>query len=90
MSVWHVLDRYGTNLLHYKTIREVEIAKDLDDIAKEVRGSDRAARFIRKLEGFLGGLQGVSGRLRFLPHQEQHSPDSRGPRHFLEHFTRAL
>ena len=36
MSVWHVLDRYGTNLLHYKTIREVEIAKDLDDIAKDV------------------------------------------------------
>lgn len=36
MSVWRVLDRYGPNLLHYKTIQEIELQRELEDSAKQI------------------------------------------------------
>eukprot|EP00747_Dinoflagellata_sp_TGD_P009387 gnl/TRDRNA2_/TRDRNA2_118916_c0_seq1.p1 gnl/TRDRNA2_/TRDRNA2_118916_c0~~gnl/TRDRNA2_/TRDRNA2_118916_c0_seq1.p1 ORF type:complete len:1382 (-),score=311.68 gnl/TRDRNA2_/TRDRNA2_118916_c0_seq1:277-4380(-) len=36
MSVWRVLDRYGPNLLHYKTIQEIEIQRELEDTVKQI------------------------------------------------------
>jgi len=36
MSVWRVLDRYGPNLLHYKTIQEIELQRELEDIVKQI------------------------------------------------------
>eukprot|EP00933_Yihiella_yeosuensis_P020043 TRINITY_DN16169_c0_g1_i1.p1 TRINITY_DN16169_c0_g1~~TRINITY_DN16169_c0_g1_i1.p1 ORF type:complete len:969 (-),score=224.83 TRINITY_DN16169_c0_g1_i1:109-2913(-) len=48
MSVWRVLDRYGPNLLHYKTIQEIELQRELEDLVKQisahlVRGRDGLA-----------------------------------------------
>jgi len=54
MSVWHVLDRFGTNLLHYRTIREVELAKDLEEISKDV------------VQTHVNGEQGLSAQGRDL------------------------
>ncbi|CAK9036364.1 unnamed protein product, partial [Durusdinium trenchii] len=39
MSVWRVLDRYGPNLLHYKTIQEIELQRELEDAAKQISAS---------------------------------------------------
>ncbi|CAJ1388673.1 unnamed protein product [Effrenium voratum] len=36
MSVWRVLDRYGPNLLHYKTIQEIEMQRELEESAKQI------------------------------------------------------
>eukprot|EP00931_Biecheleriopsis_adriatica_P123962 TRINITY_DN9902_c0_g3_i1.p1 TRINITY_DN9902_c0_g3~~TRINITY_DN9902_c0_g3_i1.p1 ORF type:complete len:2101 (+),score=503.62 TRINITY_DN9902_c0_g3_i1:31-6333(+) len=36
MSVWRVLDRYGPNLLHYKTIQEIEVQRELEELVKQV------------------------------------------------------
>eukprot|EP00927_Polykrikos_kofoidii_P042349 TRINITY_DN36231_c0_g1_i1.p1 TRINITY_DN36231_c0_g1~~TRINITY_DN36231_c0_g1_i1.p1 ORF type:complete len:1967 (-),score=360.22 TRINITY_DN36231_c0_g1_i1:270-5858(-) len=36
MSVWHVLDRYGPNLLHYKTIQEIEVQRELEEMVKSI------------------------------------------------------
>eukprot|EP00929_Paragymnodinium_shiwhaense_P042449 TRINITY_DN21966_c0_g1_i6.p1 TRINITY_DN21966_c0_g1~~TRINITY_DN21966_c0_g1_i6.p1 ORF type:complete len:2120 (-),score=532.50 TRINITY_DN21966_c0_g1_i6:240-6599(-) len=36
MSVWRVLDRYGPNLLHYKTIQEIEVQRELEDLVKQI------------------------------------------------------
>lgn len=36
MSVWRVLDRYGPNLLHYKTIQEIELQRELEESAKQI------------------------------------------------------
>jgi len=36
MSVWRVLDRYGPNLLHYKTIQEIELQREIEDTAKHI------------------------------------------------------
>ncbi|CAE8650071.1 unnamed protein product, partial [Polarella glacialis] len=36
MSVWRVLDRYGPNLLHYKTIQEIELQRELEDLVKQI------------------------------------------------------
>lgn len=36
MSVWRVLDRYGPNLLHYKTIQEIEQQRELEELVKQM------------------------------------------------------
>ncbi|CAE7940634.1 unnamed protein product, partial [Symbiodinium sp. KB8] len=36
MSVWRVLDRYGPNLLHYKTIQEIELQREIEETAKQI------------------------------------------------------
>merc|ERR550532_2684917 len=36
MSVWRVLDRYGPNLLHYKTIQDIEVQRELEDLVKQI------------------------------------------------------
>jgi hypothetical protein len=36
MSVWRVLNRYGPNLLHYKTIQEIELQRELEDMVKHL------------------------------------------------------
>jgi len=36
MSVWRVLDRYGPNLLHYKTIQEIEVQRELEELVKSI------------------------------------------------------
>jgi len=36
MSVWRVLDRYGPNLLHYKTIQEIELQRELEELVKRI------------------------------------------------------
>lgn len=46
VQVWRVLDRFGPNLLHYKSIQEIELRKELVEIlkgvSKEVRHRKRA------------------------------------------------
>lgn len=36
MSVWRVLDRYGANLLHYKSVQEIELQKELEEMVKNI------------------------------------------------------
>eukprot|EP00928_Gymnodinium_smaydae_P005207 TRINITY_DN11788_c0_g2_i1.p1 TRINITY_DN11788_c0_g2~~TRINITY_DN11788_c0_g2_i1.p1 ORF type:complete len:2215 (+),score=596.05 TRINITY_DN11788_c0_g2_i1:126-6770(+) len=47
MSVWRVLDRFGPNLLHYKTIQEIEVQRELEDLVKQISS---------KLINSVGGL----------------------------------
>jgi len=36
MSVWRVLERYGPNLLHYTTIQEIELQRELEELVKHI------------------------------------------------------